>query len=260
MFPINPNPMLPGRLDTNRYVTLAKFLGQLDPEWQAEMDWAKNIQPPETAEGFALEAIYVVICSGMKAQIAQVIYIRVRDRLHKGEAIHGSSAYRHNGKAKAIDRLWAERESLFHSYMALATNAERLAFLGDLPWIGPITRYHLAKNFGLQVIKPDRWLERIAYVHRTTPESFCAYLSKTTGDPFPLVDTVLWRCANLGLIEVTETTVNPIHPTLIEWWDTWYVCEPIDPLPEAQAETLPSSQPFPRKRPALCPANRQEHV
>ncbi len=256
MAPVNPNPMRPGRLDPNRYITLRTFLEQLAPEWRDEMIWASSIRAPETAEDFALEAIYVVICSGMKAQVAQRIYNRVSNRLHEGEAVHGSSAYRHKGKAKAIDRLWNERASLFESYSTLAVDAERLAFLGDLPWIGPITRYHLAKNFGLQVIKPDRWLERIAYVHRTTPVALCAHLSKTTGDPFPLVDTVLWRCANLGLIEVTETAVNPLHPALIEWWDLWYASGPLDPLPEAPAESLPSSQPFPRKRRTPCQVPR----
>jgi hypothetical protein len=37
-----------------------------------------------------------------------------------------------------------------------------LGVLQSLPYIGPVTCYHLAKNIGLQVAKPDHHLTRLA--------------------------------------------------------------------------------------------------
>jgi hypothetical protein len=77
---------------------------------------------------------------------------------------------------------------------------DKLAFIEILPWIGPITRWHVAKNFGLDVIKPDRHLVRVATAASCTPQALCAKIAAHTGDCLPLVDTVLWRAGNLGLI------------------------------------------------------------
>ena len=73
------------------------------------------------------------------------------------------------------------------------------------PFIGPITRYHLGKNIGLQVAKPDRHLVRIARACGFTQTknddavmAFCGDISKLSGDSIPVVDTVLWRYATLN--------------------------------------------------------------
>lgn len=73
-----------------------------------------------------------------------------------------------------------------------------LTELQRLPYIGPVTSLHLAKNLGAPVAKPDRHLERLSESLGSTTERVCAFLSEISGDSIAYVDTVLWRYAALG--------------------------------------------------------------
>lgn len=75
-----------------------------------------------------------------------------------------------------------------------------MEYLQTLPWICPITKYHLTKNLGLDVCKPGRHLVRIAGDYDMTPEELCEKLSKEAGDRVAMVDNGIWRAANLGFI------------------------------------------------------------
>lgn len=71
-------------------------------------------------------------------------------------------------------------------------------FLQTLPYIGSITAFHLAKNLGLPVVKPDRHLQRIADAAGfSSPMELCQLISNQLGDPVQVVDVVLWRYATL---------------------------------------------------------------
>lgn len=180
-------------------VTPDKYLG-LKSEltkrgFESELKWANTITPPPSAEDFAAEIIFVICNSGMKAQIARPLYERIMRALTT--QIPVAAVFGHAGKAAAIESIWQNRVQLFWFY---AFASDKLAFIAILPWIGPITKYHVAKNFGLDTIKPDRHLVRLATVAKCSPQALCAQLAAASGDCLPLVDTVLWRAANLGLI------------------------------------------------------------
>lgn len=71
-------------------------------------------------------------------------------------------------------------------------------FLQTLPYIGAVTAFHLAKNLGLPVVKPDRHLQRIAAAAGfSSPLELCQLISDHLGDPVQVVDVVLWRYATL---------------------------------------------------------------
>ncbi|ALA59352.1 hypothetical protein NITMOv2_2947 [Nitrospira moscoviensis] len=75
---------------------------------------------------------------------------------------------------------------------------EDMRFLQTLPYIGSITAFHLAKNLGLPVVKPDRHLQRIATVAGfSSPQELCQLISDHLGEPVQVVDVVLWRYATL---------------------------------------------------------------
>lgn len=170
-----------------------------------EVQWASSILPPKSAEDLACEAIWVILCSGMKAQVAGAIAKKVWPVIYDDKKpVTGSGAFGHKGKCKAIDWIWEHQEDLFNKFLALSTPREQLDFCESLPWIGGITKYHLAKNLGVNVAKPDRHLERVAALHGQTTEAFCEDLANLTGDRVTLVDTVIWRSCNLGLIRVDD--------------------------------------------------------
>jgi len=73
-----------------------------------------------------------------------------------------------------------------------------ITFLQTFDYIGPVTVYHLAKNIGLPVAKPDRHLVRIAQQENYCDvQSFCGDISRISGDPIPVVDIVFWRFATI---------------------------------------------------------------
>lgn len=200
----------------DRYLVL-KELVQLRG-FGEDIAWARDIHPPEDPEAFAMEVAYVIINSGMRWTVARGIWKRVSQRLSLDMPIHCSRAFGHAGKTRAIDHVWENRRDLFNRFMALQIPAEQLAFLEGLPWIGGITKYHLAKNFGVDVAKPDRWLERVAHVHCQDVQAFCEELARATGDRVAVVDTVIWRCCAMGALQVTENQVLPLDPDLEAAW------------------------------------------
>lgn len=71
-------------------------------------------------------------------------------------------------------------------------------FLQTFDFIGPVTSFHLAKNLGLEVVKLDCHLVRMASVARCScPEELCRITAEITGDKLSVVDLVLWRYATL---------------------------------------------------------------
>ena len=157
-----------------------------------DIAWAEGCCPPATAATFAREAIFVICNSGMKNTVARGIYEKVLLALRENRPV--SEAFGHPGKAAAIERIWTDRYVLHTEYLAAR---DKLAYLESLPWIGGITKYHLAKNFGLPYAKPDFHLQRLADREGCTPQALCERLSAEVGLGINAVDTVLWRaCAN----------------------------------------------------------------
>lgn len=157
-----------------------------------DIAWAESCCLPPTAEEFALETIFVICNSGMQNKVARMIYEKCRKALTDG--LSSATVFGHKGKTGAIDKIWRDRQSLYEEFLAAE---DKLAWLAELPWIGHITKYHLAKNFGLDVAKPDVHLQRLADLHGTTAQELCADLAAQTGYRIATVDTLLWRaCAN----------------------------------------------------------------
>lgn len=178
------------------YLSLKEAL--LRDGYEKEITWAETVGSPEDARTFFAEYAWVVINSGMKNQVAHRIWERIQESL----LIHGhsvSQVFNHPGKSQAIQRAWENREELYQEYLRQPSE-EKLAWLETLPWIGPITKFHLAKNLGMDMCKPDRHLVRIAGGYGMTPDELCSTLARATGDRIGTVDYVIWRAANLGWI------------------------------------------------------------
>ena len=167
----------------------------IEAGYEYDVTWAETVGECKNANDFACEYVYVVCNSGMKAQIARVIFDRVWKALNEGWS--SSAVFGHKGKTKAIDWVFDNRDTLFAAY--LAAN-DKLDFLRELPWIGDTTKYHLAKNFGVDCCKPDRHLVRIAKLSGETPAELCERLATETGNRIGVVDLVIWRAANLRFI------------------------------------------------------------
>jgi len=152
--------------------------------YQKEIDMVgSRVFDDQTPDDLLREYVFVVCNSGMKNQVAQGIF--------NNYMVYGVSAIKHPGKHDAVERAEAEYKQWFEH---LQHSACRITYLVSLPFIGNITKYHLARNLGIDVAKPDRHLTRLAIIfHYDDVQEMCKYLSDKTGDRIGTVDVVLWR-------------------------------------------------------------------
>lgn len=183
-------------------VAVLRYIGFAD----GDIEWSENAGPPKDAEDFASEAIFVICNSGMKNTIARRIFDRIMPIIQSGGSAH--EGFGHKGKATAIDLIWSTRADLLAGYLAADDKVE---FCGALPWIGGITKFHLAKNFGADVAKPDVHLQRLADHFNTTPQALCERLSVVVGLKARTIDVLLWRACAEGVINSRTGMLAPVY-------------------------------------------------
>lgn len=121
----------------------ARIRSALGSVAEDDITWAINTTEPADPDFFGRGTIFVVCNSGMKAVVARGIYQRCMAALKRGQPL--SEVFGHKDKAGAMERIWREREQLFAGCRAAT---DKLAFCESLPWIGGITKYHLARISG----------------------------------------------------------------------------------------------------------------
>ncbi len=154
---------------------------------------------------FVSEAAWVVLSAGMRESVVDSIYRRLGPVFHEWDvcrmaddgALLFQQAYdvfRHEGKLRAIIEIARAARRLDTDGLRHELLLRPEDFLRSLPYIGPVTWRHLAKNLGLQVAKHDRHLSRIAAnARRQSVDVLCQEIASETGEPVPVVDLVLWR-------------------------------------------------------------------
>ncbi len=178
---------------------------------QDDIRWSENIKPPSDPAEFAAEAIFVICNSGMKNTVARMIYDRIMPLVVAGETAGGG--FGHKGKVGAIDAIWRDRVALLAAYTAAADKVE---WCRSLPWIGDITKYHLAKNFGAQVAKPDVHLQRLADREGVTCQALCERLAVASGYKVATVDLLLWRACAEGVLDSRTGALKPWRPPVAQ--------------------------------------------
>lgn len=170
------------------YNTIKKTI--IDAGYENEIMWINNIPNPVDKELFFREYSWVVINSGMKNSVAEKIF-----KTFWKNSSPDFSAINHPNKNKSMKKVY-ERLDFFFLHFTKSKN--KLMYLKSLPHIGDITKYHLARNLGLNYAKPDRHLVRISSLFKyPNVQKLCKALSILTDDPIGVVDLVLWRFATL---------------------------------------------------------------
>jgi len=106
--------------------------------------------------------------------------------------------FRHYGKVDAVIKT---ARLLLKEGVALRSRIKEdpLNALDPLPFMGPVTKYHLARNLGFDYIKPDRLLVRLASKFEMTPFELCELIHQKTGRRLATIDAILWRyCEQKG--------------------------------------------------------------
>jgi len=159
---------------------------------------------------FLQEAAWVVLNSGMRESVIRKKYSRILiafrrledlDLILKEREIVLQDALRvfgHRKKMEAILEIVRRVHEMGYEEVCRRVLADGIKFIQTFPFMGPATSYHFARNIGLDAVKPDRHLIRIATVTGyETPHALCQQISEMTGDRIGVVDVVLWRFATI---------------------------------------------------------------
>lgn len=184
----------------------------LDAGFEGEVSWQENAcTAPLTEQRFLSEAAWVVLSSGMREAVVRRVFPSIavafgRFRTARAAALCADTGGReaalqtfgHQGKVDAIISIVMHVDELGISEVRHRLTVEGVNYLRQLPYLGPVTSFHLAKNLGHDVVKPDRHLARIAFAcGYENPAELCSELYALLGEPRPVADVVLWRFATL---------------------------------------------------------------
>ena len=190
-------------LNAKDAVVARGFAWEID--WQAE----RRLDRIDEAE-FLRESAWTVLSAGFREAILRQLFVPVCDAflgMRSAAVIQANRArcrqaalkvFNHQGKVNAILDIASIVDEMGFEHVRRRIEQEQVRFLQTLPYIGSITSFHLAKNIGLPVVKPDRHLRRIAAAAGfRSPQELCQLISDRLGEPVPVVDVVLWRYATL---------------------------------------------------------------
>ena len=185
------------------YIIKKGYANEID--WQDELDYDSL-----TEQKFLEEFSWVVIASGLNDKVVRKTFPAIKKNMFDFKScelivkqkkkcmINGLEVFNHKGKINAI--LFAAEYIHKHSFemVKLKIMIEGVNFIQTFPYMGKATAYHLAKNLGLNVAKPDRHLIRISnLLGYEDPNTFCKDLSFQIEEKISLIDLVLWRYATI---------------------------------------------------------------
>ena len=178
-----------------------------EAEHPDEVDWANSISP-ETfknlrSKRFLSEYCWVVYASGFKVSTIEAIFPNLKtafkdfelEELAKMKSTKPVLAI-FNNERKATSFLEGSKAIAKEGFSVFKRRLQNagIDMLVELPGIGPITKFHLAKNIGLvDEAKPDVWLVRAADACSSTVEELVAFLSDKYAMSRHAVDVILWR-------------------------------------------------------------------
>jgi hypothetical protein len=190
-------------LNAKEAVVARGFAWEID--WQADRR-LERIDEPE----FLRESAWTVLSAGFREAVVRRLFVPMCDAflgMRSAALIQANRArcrraalrvFNHRGKVNAILDIACIVDEMGFECIRQRIRQEKVQFLQTLPYIGSITAFHLAKNLGLPVAKPDRHLQRIADAAGfSSPQELCQLISDRLGEPVQVVDVVLWRYATL---------------------------------------------------------------
>ena len=176
-----------------------------------EIKWQENVCFNNLDESiFLKELAWVILSTGMKEQIIRKNFQKIsicffnwksvkKIVANKKKCYHTAiKIFRNHRKITAIIQSCNMINDIGFNKLKRRILKNPIDTLKIFPFIGSVTVFHLAKNIGVCVAKPDRHLVRIAEKEGYDDvQYFCKLVADLSGDSIPVVDIVFWRFANL---------------------------------------------------------------
>ena len=181
----------------------------IDAGYAGELDWQQTRRMADITDGeFVRQSAWVVLSAGMRETVVRAVFPRLGAALHDFDPRAMCSdpsardaamrVFAHEQKIDAILAIAAVALRLGSDGVQDELARDALGFVSRLPYMGPATSRHLAKNLGLPTAKPDRHLLRITEsTGRASADELCEEIGSWLDEPVCVVDIVLWRWATL---------------------------------------------------------------
>ena len=186
-------------LDVKRHVINKGFAWEID--WQ-ENQCLKSLNESE----FYHEAAWVILSSGMSVRSVTSVFDKISNSFlnwKNSEKIvkQGDNCvkqalehFNHRGKINAILSIIKHVNDIGFEVFKLKLIDNGIEYIQQFSYFGPATSLHLVKNIGMNVVKPDSHLVRLAEVlNFSTPEKLCNVIATVIDEKVSVVDVVLWR-------------------------------------------------------------------
>ena len=183
----------------------------IESGYSGEIDWQTKVNFESLSESeFLREYAWVVLSSGMRESVVRGLFCTFSKAFYDWKLSSLSGRNVKTARKRALRVFNSERkvdaivyaintinEIGFASFKR-SMSSSPLTGLRTLPYIGPITCFHLAKNIGVDVAKPDRHLSRLSKsLGYDDVQDLCEAISSVTGDKISVVDLILWRYATI---------------------------------------------------------------
>jgi hypothetical protein len=179
------------------------------------LEWARGVGP-HTFKRMRMRGLLEVYCrvvyaSGFRYKTVKARFPAISEAFHNFDPIRlarmrstARALKAFGSRRKAANFLLGAKSILREGLPAFKrrVQANALCTLDQLPGIGPITRYHFAKDIGiLDTAKPDIWLKRAAKLcNAKTVEEMINYQSKVLGESQHTIDVAVWTYAEAGCL------------------------------------------------------------
>ena len=152
----------------------------------------------------------MILTSGMKTEVISNKFRKISDCFYNwisAKKIRENSKlclmkalqiFNHRMKITAIIDAAEQIVNIGFTKLKQMIEKDPINTLQRFKFIGPVTAFHLAKNIGIPLAKPDRHLQRIAHLEGYDDvQKFCHDIAERSGDKIQVVDVVLWRYATI---------------------------------------------------------------
>lgn len=185
--------------DASDYVQSAGLSAEV--AWQRKTDFSSF-----TEYELLREHAWVTLCSGFRESVVRRLFDKIALCFCDWESAESivsagdvccetaASSFGNRLKLNAIFATAKYINRIGFIEFKRAVLADPINELQKLSFIGPITSWHLAKNLGLDVVKPDRHLIRLAEsLGFRSVRHLCGELAAATGEQAKVVDLIVWR-------------------------------------------------------------------
>lgn len=186
-------------LDIKRHVINKGFAWEVD--WQ-ENQCIKSIDESE----FYREAAWVILSSGLSVRSVTSVFNKISSAflnwedsekiVNQGDNCINQALkhFNHKGKISAILSIIQQVNKIGFEVFRLNLIENGVGYIQQFSFFGPATSFHLAKNIGMNVVKPDRHLLRLAEaLNFPTPDILCRVIANLIDEKVSVIDVVLWR-------------------------------------------------------------------